>query len=113
MEVLAHFLNKVHITHFLQDNVFRFLRERDLGYGEPGPVVRVGTPGVRVLDGEGEPVVDGGDCDAGLHWGNLTVLRAVHRLLVVDQPVVVASIRVPYNVVQHHQLLKLQLQTNI
>lgn len=39
------------------------LAEGQLGVRQPGPVVGVGAPAVGVLEGEGEPVVDGRDAD--------------------------------------------------
>ena len=72
-----------------------------LGAGEPGPVIWIGSPGVRMLDREGEAVVDGRHGDAR----GLALLLL--RLEVLDQPVVVAAVRVADDVVKDNQLLKL------
>ena len=63
-------------------------------------MVGVGSPGVWVLDREGEAVVDGRHGDARL-------LLPLLPLDVPQQPVVVASVRVSDDVVQHYQLLEL------
>ena len=92
--------NNVHCTvHWTLYNVHCL--GTHLGAGEPGPVIWIGSPGVRMLDGEGEAVVDGRHGDAGL-------LLLLHLPLdVADEPVVVAPVRVADDVVQHHQFLKL------
>ena len=101
MDIIAEVLDKVHVTDFGQQQVAGLLGEGHLGARQPGPVVGVGAPGVWVLDGEGEPVVDGRHGDAR----GLALLLL--RLEVLDQPVVVAAVRVADDVVKDNQLLKL------
>ena len=81
-----------------------------LGTGQPCPVVGIGSPGVRVLDGEGQPIVDSSHRNARLH--GLLVLSGLARLDILYQPVVVASVCVPDDVVQHHKLLELELEAD-
>ena len=101
MDIITEVLDKVHVTDFGQQQVAGLLGEGHLGTRQPGPVAGVGAPGVWVLDGEGEPVVDGRHGDAR----GLALLLL--RLEVLDQPVVVAAVRVADDVVKDNQLLKL------
>ena len=61
-----------------------------------------------MLDWEGQTVVNSSNRYAGLHC--ILVLSSFARLDVLDQPVVVASVGVPDDVVQHDQLLELELE---
>jgi len=46
MKVITEVLDKVHITNFGQKKVLGVLREWNLGTRQPGPVIRIGSPGV-------------------------------------------------------------------
>ena len=126
VQIITEVLNKVHVAHFGQQQLLGLRREGNLreqiegahkqtlmfislphlGTGQPGPMIWVCSPGVWMFDGEGQTVVNGSHGYARL----LTDLLLLSPLDILDQPVVIAPVRVPDDVVQHHQLLKLQLK---
>ena len=74
-------------------------------------MVRICAPGIRMLDGKGEPVVYGRHVDGRVGLVLLRVFRIVFSrcallgpswLGVLDKPVVVAPVRVPDDVVQDY-----------
>ena len=83
------------------------MHRSNLGSGQPSPVVRVSPPGVRVFDREGQAVVYGGHVEDG---GKSLVLVLALDLVVLDQPVIIAPVSVPDDVVQHDQPLELELE---
>lgn len=91
-------------------------------------MVRVRPPTVRMFVRERQPVIDGGYLDlrqlddvpigrvggfVDVHVrgrGAVRVARHYTGLVVLDQPIVVAAIRVPDDVIEDDQALELQLE---
>ena len=109
MKVITKILNKVHITNFGQKKVLGLLREGNLGAWQPGPVIGIGSPGVGVFDGEGESIVNSSHRYAWF-FRDILFVSSFSSLDILDQPVVISSVGIPDNVVQHYQLLKLELK---
>ena len=121
-------MDEVGLPQLWEHQFPRLLGEGDFRVWEPGPVVRVSPPGVRVLEGKCQAVVDGGDIYQGRRGGRRRrpargrrdrVLEVRRRrrgrgrrrflsggLLVPDEPVVVAPVSIPDDVVQDDQVLE-------
>ena len=80
----------------------------NLSIRQPSPVIWISPPRVRMLNRKCKTIVNSSNFNACR--SSLFVIRSCFGFLVVDEPVIVASVSVPDDVIKNHQPLKLLLK---